>query len=163
MKKNYYLIFIIIFCILCSLICLAGWQSVEKLQAYRREYDMLYFERNNFTRTMENLYSRNSALRQAYNINLESADDEGALSFHDQIIKTLENNNIDIVSLNQEKPDSNIITMSLRGNYYDFAHLLAEWRNLSLPTRLNLFSFRLNDSRSENYVDVNAVIESLRE
>ena len=53
------------------------------------------------------------------------------------------------------------LSLSLQGNYYSFAHLIAAWRVMPSAARILSLRFRRDSLSPENFIDADVVIEGM--
>ena len=138
MSKNIYLIFTAAFFALCLAVIGGVWWSIRELRAYREEYDMLEEERAVSQRTMDNMQSKNVDLEQITGLNIDNAGfAQDSVEFYSQVRRAIENNHVELLSMNAGGNNENILSLSLQGSYYAIARTLAEWRVMPFASRIN--------------------------
>ena len=130
------------------------WWSMKELRAYREEYDMLSEESANASRIMASMQSRNLSLTEVAGLNVENtgaASDTVEFSSHVQ--NAVENNSLNIISLNSDQQKPNQINLNIQGNYYSLAQLFA--------SRITSLKIHRDQANPVDFVDAEIVIEAI--
>ena len=163
MNKNLYMVFAGMFFAGCLALMFAVWYSIHVLYDYRTEYETLEAERNNFTGMIRNLEERNRTLAQiaALDINRTGTASD-AVVFYSQVRQAIENNGMNLLSMKSGQNEKDLkLSLSLQGNYYSFAHLIAAWRVMPSAARILSLRFRRDSLSPENFIDADVVIEGM--
>ncbi|MBQ7544384.1 MAG: hypothetical protein IJT02_05515 [Synergistaceae bacterium] len=164
MGKNIYLVFVAGFFALCLSVVGAVWWSVNELRAFREEYDLLEQERASSERMMQNMQHKNVDLTQVTGLNIDNAGlAHDAVEFYSAVREALENNNVELLSMNSEANSENILSLHLQGNYYSVARAFAQWRTMPFAARINSLKIKRDTTSPTNRIDAEVVLEAMME
>lgn len=164
MHKNTYLIFMALFFALCFSLIGGVWWSLNELEAMREEYDLLENERSTSVSMMESMQNRNIDLTEITGLNLDNAGSaKDAVEFYSHVRQAIENNNVELVSMNSDSNNDGILSLQVQGTYSSLAHLLADWRNMPFASRINSLKLKREASAPSNFVSVQVVLEAMME
>ena len=163
MNKNLYMVFAGMFFAGCLALMFAVWYSIHVLYDYRTEYETLEAERNNFTGMINSLEDRNRTLSQiaALDINRTGTASD-SVAFYSQVRFAIENAGMNLLSMQSGQNEKDLkLTLSLQGNYYSFAHLLAAWRSMPSAARILSLRFRRDAQAPEDFINADVTIEGM--
>lgn len=169
MNRNYYVIFTGIFLGLCFILCGGIWFAIIKLQGYREEYDQLDAERHNNSGIISRLEARNATLSRITTLSINNAVlAADAVAFFSTIRPIMENHNISLLYIttsgqNDSGKKDNILQLKIDGKYYDMADMLADLRNLPVPSKITRLSLKRNHDLPEELVEADITIEVMTE
>lgn len=164
MHKNTYLIFMALFFALVFSLSGGVWWSLNELEAMREEYDLLENERSTSVSMMESMQNRNIDLTEITGLNLDNAGSaKDAVEFYSHVRQAIENNNIELVSMNSDNNNDGILSLQVQGTYSSLAHLLADWRNMPFASRINSLKLKREANSPSNFVSVQVVLEAMME
>ena len=164
MSKNIYMIFTALFFALCFAVIGGVWWSMRELRAYREEYDMLEEERTVSQRTMDNMQSKNVDLEQITGLNIDNAGfAQDSVEFYSQVRRAIENNNVELLSMNADSNKGSILSLSLQGNYYAIARTLAEWRVMPFASRINSLKLKRDTKSPTDRISAQVTLEAMME
>ena len=164
MSKNIYLIFTAAFFALCLAVIGGVWWSIRELRAYREEYDMLEEERAVSQRTMDNMQSKNVDLEQITGLNIDNAGfAQDSVEFYSQVRRAIENNHVELLSMNAGGNNENILSLSLQGSYYAIARTLAEWRVMPFASRINSLKIKRDSKSPTDRISAQVTLEAMME
>lgn len=164
------LIFVVIFFVLCLMLIGGVWYSLYSLSTYREEYDLLASERDSFSSSMESLKAKKAALEQINSINFthsEKASD--TLEFYSNVKDAADKNNIEMLSMtaaqaqNSSEQSGSVLTIKMRGGYYDIAKLFADWRKMPFASRVRSLRLTRDKINPEEAVEADIVLEAYTE
>ena len=157
------MVFAGIFFTSCLSLMFAVWYSIHVLYDYRTEYETLEAERNNFTGMIQNLENRNKALQKIAGLDINrTGTASDSVSFYSQVRYAIENSGMNLLSMQSGQNEQDLkLTLSLQGNYYSFAHLLAQWRSMPVAARILSLRFRRDAQAPEDFIDADITIEGM--
>ena len=162
MSKNIYLIFTAAFFALCFAVIGGVWWSMQELRAYREEYDMLEEERAASQRTMDNMQSKNVDLEQITGLNIDNAGfAQDSVEFYSQVRRAIENNGVELVSMNSGGNNESVLSLQLEGSYYAIAHTLGEWRVMPFASRINSLKIKRDTKSPADRISVQVTLEAM--
>ena len=151
-----------IFFLLCFSLSGGVWWSLHELEALREEYDLLENERANSETIMASMQNRNLDLKEITGLNIDNAGSaHDAVEFYSHVRQAIENNNIELISMNSDSNNDGILSLELQGNYYAFAHLLADWRNMPFASRINSLKLKRDANSPTSQVSARIVLEAM--
>ena len=137
---------------------------MSELQALREEYDILEDERTTSVRMMETMQNRNLDLTEITGLNIDNAGSaHDAVELYSHVRQAIENNNIELISMNSDSNNDGILSLQIRGSYYSLAHLLADWRVMPFASRINSLKLKRDSSSPTNFVSAQIVLEAMME
>ena len=141
----------------------AVWYSIHVLYDYRTEYETLEAEQNNFTGMIKNLEERNRTLQQIAGLEInQTGTVSDAVSFFSQVRLAIENNGMNLLSMSSGQNEKDLkLSLSLQGNYYSFAHLLAAWRVMPSAARIISLKFKRDSQSPEDFIEAEVTIEGM--
>ena len=169
MNKNSYCIFTGAFFALCLLLCVGVWFSLKQLYSCREEYDQLDAERHNNTGIISTLEARNASLSQITELNINRAMAvPDVVAFYGMITPIAASRRISLTSMTLSGGDSqggkeNAITLRLFANYYQFAGMLADLRNLNVPSKIISLKINRNHTLPEELIEAEMTLEVMTE
>ena len=164
MNKNTYLIFMGLFFALCFSLSGGVWWSIRELSNLREEYDMLENERATSARMMESMQNRNLDLTEITGLNIDNAGSaHDAVEFYSYVRQAIENNKVELISMNSNSNNDGILSLQLQGSYYALAHLFADWRVMPFAARINSLKLKRDSSSPTSLVSAQVVLEALME
>ena len=164
------LIFVVIFFILCLSLIGGVWYSLYALSTYREEYDLLASERDSFSSNMERLKAKKAALEQINSINFthsEKASD--TLEFYSRVRDAADKNHVEMISMtatqaqNISEQSGSVLTIKMRGGYYDLAKVFADWRQMPFASRVKSLRLARDKTDPEEAVEADIVLEAYTE
>ena len=164
MKKNTYLIFMGLFFLL--LISMSGgvWWSLHELEILREEYDLLENERLTSEAMMNTMQNRHLDLTEITGLNIDNAGSaHDAVELYSHVRQAIENNNIELISMNSDSNNDGILNLQLQGNYYAFAHLLADWRLMPFASRITSLKLKRDANSPTSLISAQVVLEAIME
>ncbi len=168
MNKNYF-VFAGIFVGVCVILCAGIWFSLGELYALREEYDQLSSGNVNNSGIISNLESRNNSLSRIASLHINSSQTvPDAIAFFALVRQTMENNNIALLNMtasgqNDSGKRDNILQLKFHGNYYAMARMLADWRNLPVPSKITRLDLKRNHTLPEELVEVDVTLQVMTE
>ena len=164
MNKNTYLIFMGLFFVLCFSLSGGVWWSLRELEALREEYDMLESERTSSIAMMSAMQNKHLDLTEITGLNIDNAGSaHDAVELYSHVRQAIENNNIELISMNSDNNNDGILNLQLQGSYYSFAHLLAEWRVMPFASRINSLKLKRNAASPDRLISAQIVLEAMME
>lgn len=169
MNKNYNFTFAGVFLLLCLLLCGGIWYSIVELQTWREEYDLLDSERHNNSGIISNLEARNNTLTRITNLHINSATlAHDSVTFFSMVRQVMERHNISLLYITSSGEDNsgnkdNVLQIKIDGKYYDMAGMLADLRNLPVPSKITRLNLKRNHNLPEELVEADMTIEVLTE
>ena len=167
------LIFVAIFFILCLILIGGVWYSLYVLSSYREEYDLLASERDSFSSNMERLRAKRNALEQINSINFTHSEKAAdTLEFYSRVKDAADKNNIEMLSMNaaqtqnsqnDSKQSGSVLTIKMRGGYYDIAKVFADWRQMPFASRVKSLRLTRDKIDPEEAVEADIVLEAYTE
>ena len=140
------------------------WWSVRELRNYREEYDLLEQERETSELMMRNMQNKNIDLTQVTGLNIDNAGSaRDAVEFYAKVREALEDNNVEILSMNSDANHDNILSLHLQGNYYALARTFAQWRVMPFASRVNSLKIKRDTASPTALVNAEVVLEALME
>lgn len=139
----------------------------NRYMALQEEYDALKQRRVDIEQTTSSLieqkalYTSSFATLRNYRVNAASND----IAFYSEVQRAVQNDNIEILSTRQQgtnREGRNTITMALKGDYYSFVKVLAEWRKLPVTVRVaavDLSASKTPETRGE--IQANVTVEAI--
>ena len=163
MNKNFYMIFAGIFFTSCLVVMFAVWYSIHVLYDYRTEYETLEAERNNFTGMIQSLEERNRTLAQIAGLDINhTGTASDAVEFYSQVRLAIENAGMNLLSMSSGQNEKDLkLSLSLQGNYYSLAHLLAAWRVMPIASRVTSLRFKRDAIAPEDFINADVTIEGM--
>ena len=163
MNKNLYMVFAGIFFTSCLILMFAVWYSIHVLYDYRTEYETLEAERNNFTGMIKSLEERNRTLAQIAGLDINrTGTASDAVEFYSQVRLAIENAGMNLLSMSSGQNEKDLrLSLSLQGNYYSLAHLLAAWRVMPVASRVTSLRFRRDSRAPEDFINADVTIEGM--
>ena len=163
MNKNLYMAFAGIFFTLCLILMFAVWYSIHVLYDYRTEYETLEAERNNFTGMIQNLEERNRTLAEIAGLDINrTGTASDAVEFYSQVRLAIENAGMNLLSMSSGQNEKDLkLSLSLQGNYYSLAHLLAAWRVMPVASRVTSLRFKRDARAPEDFINADVTIEGM--
>ncbi len=157
-KRNYFLQITIFFAI-CLLLCVGVWFEIHVLEEYREEYDMIISERDNFEGIMENLRAKNRTLQSIRQVNLDNVvKAKDGVEFYSEVRRLIDENSINMLSMQNDQ--SNILKLSLQGNYYALIHLFADWREMPFASRITELKIKRDNIMPSDLVEAELTLEA---
>ena len=148
----------------CLLLTGAVWWSVSELKTFREEYDLLEQERESSQRLMQSMQTKNVDLAQVTGLNIDNAGfARDAVEFYAAVREALENNNVELLSMNSEANSENILSIHVQGNYYALARTFAQWRVLPFASRINSLKITRDTNSPTSRVDAKIILEAMME
>lgn len=169
MNKNYNFTFAGVFLLLCLLLSGGIWYSIVELQTWREEYDLLDSERHNNSGIISNLEARNNTLTRITNLHINSATlAHDSVTFFSMVRQVMERHNISLLYITSSGEDNsgnkdNVLQIKIDGKYYDMAGMLADLRNLPVPSKITRLNLKRNHNLPEELVEADMTIEVLTE
>ncbi len=169
MDKNYYFVFAGVFLGLCLLLCGGIWYTITELHTYREEYDQLDAERHNNSGVISNLEARNATLQRITHLHINGSTlVHDAVAFFSMVRQVMENRNISLLYITTSGQDDsgtkdNVLQIKVDGGYYNMAGMLADLRNLPVPSKITKLSLKRNHTLPEELVEADITIEVLTE
>ena len=149
---------------LCLALSAGVWWSISELETMREEYDLLEHERTSSVSMMESMQSRNIDLTEITGLNIDNAGSaKDAVEFYSYVRQAIENNNVELLSMNSGSNNDGILSLQLQGTYSSLAHLLADWRNMPFASRINSLTLKRGANSPNNFVSVSVVLEAMME
>ena len=167
MKDSKVMILGVLFFLFCAALAGGVWYlngAVEELQG---EYDDLEQRRVDLETTTNALQQQVRVFKQAFS-DLEQYHIQTAASdmgFIADVQQEVQSNGVNILSTRQgaiSKDGRSSLSLVLRGDYYSFTRVLAQWRNLSTTVRvasLNVTGSKTPETQGEVQADV--VVEAI--
>ena len=138
------------------------WWSIRELRAYREEYDLLAEESANASKIMATMQSRNLSLTEVAGLNLDHAGAAAdTVEFSSHVQKAVENNSLNIISMNSDQQNSSLLNLNIQGNYYSLAHLFADFRMMPFASRITSLKIHRDQSNPVDFVDAEIIIEAI--
>ena len=153
----------------CALLCTAIWFPLGMLYELREEYDTLDSSNQGSSAIIENLEARNNSLSRITSLRINSSQTTtDAVAFYSMIRPSIENNNISLLNMITSGQDNdgrkdNILQMKLDGDYYAITRMLAEWRNLPVPSKITRLDLKRNHNLPEELVEIDVTVEVMTE
>ncbi|MBR0279263.1 MAG: hypothetical protein IJQ75_04715 [Synergistaceae bacterium] len=169
MMNRKYIIYTGIFIGLCVIPCVAIWFFLGELYTLREEYDMLNSNNQSSSGIIANLEARNNSLLRITSLRINSSQTTtDAVAFYSMIRPSIENNNISLLNMITSGQDNdgrkdNILQMKLDGDYYAITRMLAEWRNLPVPSKITRLDLKRNHNLPEELVEIDVTVEVMTE
>ena len=163
MNKNLYMVFAGIFFASCLALMFAVWYSIHVLYDYRTEYETLEAERNNFTGMIKSLEDRNRTLSQIAGLDINrTGTASDSVSFYSHVRIAIESAGMNLLSMSSGQNEKDLkLSLSLQGNYYSLAHLLAAWRVMPVASRITSLRFRRDPRAPEDFINADVTIEGM--
>lgn len=161
MDERNYILQILFFAFLCLLLCGAVYFAIYTLEDYRKEYDLLKSERDNFENIMENLRAKNRTLHSISQVNLSDVKmiSKGKENeFYTEVRRLIDESSVTMISMKNDEPS--IFELSLRGDYYALVHLFAAWREMNFASRITELKIRRDELLPSDYVDAELTLEA---
>ena len=157
------MIFAGIFFTSCLVVMFAVWYSIHVLYDYRTEYETLEAERNNFTGMIQSLEERNRTLAQIAGLDINhTGTASDAVEFYSQVRLAIENAGMNLLSMSSGQNEKDLkLSLSLQGNYYSLAHLLAAWRVMPIASRVTSLRFKRDARAPEDFINADVTIEGM--
>ena len=164
MNKNTYLIFVGIFFALCLSLVGGVWWSLHELSNLREEYDILSSERENSSNLMASMQDRHVNLTELTELNIEnSGSARDAVEFYSTVRQAIENNKVELISMNSDSNNDAILSLQVQGSYYALAHMFADWRVMPFASRVNSLNLKRNPASPSELVSAQIVLEAILE
>ena len=164
MKKNIYLILMALFFVFCFSLSGGVWLSIKELEALREEYDMLESERASSVIMMETMQNKNLDLTEITGLNIDNAGSaHDAMEFYSHVREAVENNNLELVSLNAANNNDGILSLQVTGNYYAFAHMLADFRKMPFASRISSLKLKRDAISPGSNISAQIILEAMME
>ena len=113
---------------------------------------------------MQNMQHKNVDLTQVTGLNIDNAGlAHDAVEFYSAVREALENNNVELLSMNSEANSENILSLHLQGNYYSVARAFAQWRTMPFAARINSLKIKRDTTSPTNRIDAEVVLEAMME
>ena len=164
-----YIMYTGLFICFCALLCAAMWFPLGELYELREEYETLNSSNQGSSAIIENLEARNNSLSQIAKLRINSAQTiPDAVAFFSMIRPMIENNNISLLNMttsgqNNNGKKDNILQMKLDGDYYAITRMLAEWRNLPVPSKITRLDLKRNHNLPSELVEIDVIIQVMTE
>ncbi|MBQ3585692.1 MAG: hypothetical protein IJQ08_10645 [Synergistaceae bacterium] len=148
---------------------MAIWFFLGELYTLREEYDMLNSNNQSSSGIIANLEARNNSLLRITSLRINSSQTTtDAVAFYSMIRPSIENNNISLLNMITSGQDNdgrkdNILQMKLDGDYYAITRMLAEWRNLPVPSKITRLDLKRNHNLPEELVEIDVTVEVMTE
>lgn len=126
------------------------------------QYDELEQRRVDLNQTTQSLVRQKKVFSDAftalesYKINVASSD----MAFYSEVQQAVQANGINVLSTRQQgisKDGRSTMNLTLKGDYYSFLRVLADWRNLPITVRVSamaLTASKTPETRGEIQADV---------
>lgn len=164
MHKKIYIVFIALFFVFCFSLIGGVWWSLAELKAYREEYDLLEGERISSEKMMANMENKNIDLSQVTGLNIDnSGNARDAVEFYAYVRQVVEDNDIELVSMQSDPNTENLLSLQLQGSYYAIIHVFADWRLMPFASRINSLNIKRDTESPTSFVDAQVVLEALME
>lgn len=164
MNKNTYLIFMGLFFVFCLSLSGGVWWSIHELELMREEYDMLENERTSSVAMMETMQDKHLDLTEITGLNIDNAGTaQDAVDFYSHVRQAIENNNMELISMNSDSDNDGILNLQIQGSYYSFAHLLADWRVMPFASRINSLKLKRDANSPNRMISAQIVLEAMME
>ena len=138
--------------------------SLHQLELLREEYDLLEDERTSSISMMQSMQNKHLDLTEITGLNIDNAGSaHDAVEFYSHVRQAIENNNMELISMNSDSNNDSILSLQLQGNYYSFAHLLADWRVMPFASRINSLKLKRDASSPTNFISAQIVLEAMME
>lgn len=153
MKDSKVTVIALLFALFCFALIGGVYFLGEKLKTQHEEYDDLAQRKANLNADTNNLIQQKKVFTEAFaelsNYHVNPAD--GEVPFYSEVQQAVQNNSIEILSTRQQPRDKDSISrvsMTLRGDYYNFMNVLAAWRNLPMTVRVSTLTIRSDNAQS---------------
>lgn len=153
MKDSKITIVALLFALLCLALIGGVYFLSDRLKNQHEEYDDLAQRKANLNADTNNLIQQKKVFTEAFaelsNYHVNPAD--GEVPFYSEVQQAVQNNSIEILSTRQQSRDKDGIgrvSMTLRGDYYNFMNVLAAWRNLPMTVRVATLTIRSDNTKS---------------
>lgn len=161
MENRNYFSQILFFVSLCLLFIGGVWLGIHILESYRKEYDTMRSELDNFENIMENLRAKNRTLKSINQVNL--GDIKTILKgkeneFYTEVRRLIDENNITMISMKNDNPS--IFRLNLKGDYYALVHLFADWREMPFASRITELKIKRDELFPSDFVDAELTLEA---
>ena len=164
MNKNIYLIFMGLFFALCLALSGGVWLSLHELENLREEYDLLESERTSSVTMMQSMQNRHLDLTEITGLNIDNAGSaHDAVEFYSHVRQAIEDNKMELVSMNSDSNNDSILNLQVEGSYYSFAHLLAAWRQMPFACRINSLKLKRDANSPMSKISAQIVLEAMME
>ncbi|MBR4195977.1 MAG: hypothetical protein IKQ95_04620 [Synergistaceae bacterium] len=169
MDKKHYFILAGIFMFLCLLLCGGVWYMISELYAYREEYEQLASENHSNNGIISSLETRNATLRRITHLHINSSTlVRDVVAFFSMVRQIMENRNISLLYITTSGQDGSgtkdsRLQIKINGGYYDMLGMLADLRNLPVPSKITRLSLKRNHDLPERLVEADLTIEVLTE
>lgn len=164
MNKNIYLVFIALFFAFCLALIGGVWWSINELKNYREEYDLLEQERSSSQKMMANMQSKNLDLSQITGLNIDNAGvAHDAVEFYSYVRQAIEDNEVELISMNSGSNQDSILTLQLQGTYYSLAKTFAQWRLMPFASRVNSLKIKRDPSSPTSLITAQLTLEAMME
>ena len=153
-----------LFFALCLALSGGVWWSLHELEVLREEYDLLESERTSSVIMMQNMQNKNLDLKEITGLNIDNAGSaQDAVEFYSHVRQAIENNKMELVSMNSDSNNDGILNLQIQGSYYSFAHLLADWRQMPFASRINSLKIKRDANSPTSQVSAQIVLEAMIE
>ena len=153
-----------LFFVMCLSISGGVWWSLHELEVLREEYDILEGERVSSVSMMESMQNKHLDLTEITGLNIDNAGSaHDAVEFYSHVRQAIENNNIELISMNSDSNNDGILNLQIQGSYYSFAHLLADWRVMPFASRINSLKIKRDASSPTSLISAQIVLEAMME
>ena len=155
MKDNKATILVLLFSVLCLALVGGVYFLGDKLKTLQKEYNDLEQRRVNLKDATDALIAQKKvfedAFRELENYHVNVAANE--MAFYSGVQQAVQDNDVEILSTRQQgvnKERLSTIALTLRGDYYNVAQVLAAWRNLPMTVRVASLTVRRNAPASRS-------------
>ena len=151
-----------LFFLLCALLIGGVYFLNGQLVELQEQYDDLEQRRVDLDQATRSLMNQKKVftdafnILEAYHVNVASSD----MAFYSDVQQKVQASDINILSTRQggvSQDGRSSMMLTLRGDYYSFSQVLAQWRNLPTTVRvaaMNVTASRTPEMRGEVQVDV---------
>lgn len=169
MNKGSYMIFTVLFLVMCLLLCAGIWFSLHELYTYREEYDQLDAERHNNSGIITSLEARNSSLQRITKLSInQAASVPDAVVFYGMVRQILDLHKISVLSMTSsgqegENGKDNTLNLKFFANYYSMVNFLADLRNIPAASKITQLHIKRNHDLPEELIEADITIEVMTE
>lgn len=142
--------------VLCAAVGVVVWWYVHKLNTLREEYDTTEFERSNIVTEIDRLTAIQSNLEKLKGLDLDAIKPASDIvEFYSHVRKAADNNGVNILTTAQSQKT---VTIVLRGGYYSFVNLLADWRAMPQAGKITAVKFVKDPSAPALFILANVTL-----
>ena len=151
-----------LFFLFCAALIGGVWYVNGELVRLQGEYDELAQSQADLKQETESLmaqkrvFETNFRQLEQYKVNVASSD----MGFYAEVQQVVQSSGINILSTQQPRTNAagrTSLALKLKGDYYSFLRVLADWRNLDTTVRvsaMNMTASKTPETRGEVEVDV---------